>query len=204
MTGEDMIAAMDTVGGDAAIIVSTWAMYGSDASYAHSVYTAHPDRFRLVVPVDPNDPGVGETIDDWPKTAGSVGTRILMYDNVSHAPVDPGINWMLRAAGRNSLPVNLACRGRLEQVAQRPLAIPAPASSSTILASPSQNNCRPPKNPGLTYPSCSNSRSTTMSPSRSAVPAHCRASRFHTTISGSRCVESSTPSASTDVCGGAL
>lgn len=118
VTGEDMIAAMDAVGVDAAIIVSAWTMYRYDPSYAMSVYADHPDRFRLVKPVDANDPGVGETLDDWGKTDGAVGTRIMMREEVSHDPADPGINRVLQAAGRNGLPCNLACRGRLEQVAE--------------------------------------------------------------------------------------
>jgi hypothetical protein len=61
-----MGAAMDTVGVDGAILVSPFSMYRYDASYALEVYgPAHPDRFRLVKPVDPTDPAVVETIADW-------------------------------------------------------------------------------------------------------------------------------------------
>jgi predicted TIM-barrel fold metal-dependent hydrolase len=56
VTGDQMVAAMDAVGVDGAILVSPFSMYRYDASYALEVYAAHPDRFRLVKPVDPTDP----------------------------------------------------------------------------------------------------------------------------------------------------
>src|ERR1019366_3958916 len=42
--GEEMTSAMDAVGVDAAIIVSTFNLYRYDPSYALSVYAAYPDR----------------------------------------------------------------------------------------------------------------------------------------------------------------
>jgi L-fuconolactonase len=110
-----MVAAMDTVGVDDAVLVSLFSMYGYDASYALEVYAAHPGRFSLVKPVDPNDPGVADTIAEWAATKGTVGVRVMMRDNVSTDPADPDINRVLAAAARHSLPVNLLCWGRLEQ-----------------------------------------------------------------------------------------
>src|SRR6202043_1530212 len=49
---------------------------------------------------------------------GTVGIRIMMRDNVSTDPADPGINRVLAAAARHSLAVNLLCWGRLEQAGQ--------------------------------------------------------------------------------------
>ena len=118
VTGDQMAAAMDEVGVDAAILVSPFSMYGYDASYAVEVHAAHPDRFALVKPVDPNDPAVADTIAEWAAAAGTDGVRILMRDKVSADPADPGINRVLAAAARHSLAVNLACWERLEQVAQ--------------------------------------------------------------------------------------
>jgi len=53
VTGDQMVAAMDAVGVDGAVLVSPFSMYRYDASYAKEVYAAHPNRFRLVKPVDP-------------------------------------------------------------------------------------------------------------------------------------------------------
>ncbi len=118
VTGEDMIAAMDAVGVDAALLVSVFTMYRFDSSYAEQVYRAHPTRFRLIKPVDPTDPGVNETIDDWVKTPGTVAIRIMLNRGVSENATDPGINRVLAGAARHNIPVNLLCWGRLDQVKQ--------------------------------------------------------------------------------------
>ena len=118
VTGDQMVAAMDSVGVDGAVLVSPFSMYRYDASYALEVYHAHPSRFRLVKPVDPTDPAVADTIADWAATKGTVGIRIMLRDEVSKDPADPGLNRVLAAAARHSLPVNLLCWGRLAQAAQ--------------------------------------------------------------------------------------
>ena len=117
VTGNDLVAAMDAVGVDGAVLVSAFTMYRYDASYAMDVYAAHPGRFALVKPVDPTDPGVAETIADWAKTKGAVAVRIMMRGDVATDPADPGLNRVLAAAGRHNLPVNLLAYGRLPQVA---------------------------------------------------------------------------------------
>jgi len=115
VTGDQMVAAMDAVGVDGAVLVSPFSMYRYDASYALEVYKAHPGRFRLVKPVDPADPAAAETIADWASTRGTVGIRVFLRDNVSTDPADPAINRVLALAAQHSLPVNLACTGRLDQ-----------------------------------------------------------------------------------------
>jgi L-fuconolactonase len=115
VTGNDMVAAMVAVGVDGALLVSPFAMYRYDASYAIEVHTAHPGRFGLIKPVDPADPGVADTIADWAATKGTVGVRIMMRGDVSTDPADPGLNRVLATAARHALPVNVLCWGRLEQ-----------------------------------------------------------------------------------------
>ena len=68
VTGDDMVAAMDAVGVDAAIIVSTFNLYRYDASYALEVYARYPERFRVVKPIDPANPAVDEVVADWTRT----------------------------------------------------------------------------------------------------------------------------------------
>jgi predicted TIM-barrel fold metal-dependent hydrolase len=118
VTGDDMVAAMDAVRVDGALLVSPFTMYSYDASYAIQVHKAHPGRFGLIKPVDPTDPGVTDTIADWAATDGTVGIRIMMNRGLSTDPADPGLNRVLAAAARHSLPVNLMCTGRLEQAGQ--------------------------------------------------------------------------------------
>jgi L-fuconolactonase len=115
VTGDDMVAAMDSVGVDGALLVSPFAMYGYDASYAVEVHATHPSRFGLIKPVDPTHRDVADTIADWKATDGAVAIR-LMLNRGSDDPADPGINRVLAAAARHSLPVNLLCWGRLDQV----------------------------------------------------------------------------------------
>jgi L-fuconolactonase len=56
VTGDEMVVAMDKVGVDGAIFISAFSLYRYDASYAVEVQRAHPGRFAIVKPVDP-DPG---------------------------------------------------------------------------------------------------------------------------------------------------
>jgi predicted TIM-barrel fold metal-dependent hydrolase len=126
-----MIRAMDEVGVDGGLLVSVHTMYRYDASYAIDAYNRHPDRFALIKPVDPTDPGVAETIEAWKRQPGAVAIRIMMRAGVSTDPEDPGINTVLATAGRVGLPVNLLAYGRLDtQVA--PLAAKHPNTKLVI------------------------------------------------------------------------
>jgi predicted TIM-barrel fold metal-dependent hydrolase len=111
-----MVRAMDAVGVDGAVLVSPFTMYRYDASYAIDVHAAHPGRFALIKPVDPADPAVADRIAQWAAQDGAVAVRVMMTRGVSSDPADPGINRVLAAAAKHSLPVNLLCWGRLEQV----------------------------------------------------------------------------------------
>lgn len=115
VTGDQMVAAMDAVGVDGAILVSPFAMYRFDASYAQQVYQRHPTKFGLVKPVDPTDPAVLETIAAWKTTPGTVAIRLMLNRGLSEDPHDPGIRRVLAAAAKHNLPVNLLCWGRLSQ-----------------------------------------------------------------------------------------
>src|SRR5437773_1512124 len=109
-----MVAAMDRVGVDGAIFISAFSMYRYDASYAVEVQRAHPGRFALVKPVDPDDPAVADVIADWKKkTPGTVGIRIMMTKEAKREPNDLGLDRILRAAVRHDFPVNMLCWGNL-------------------------------------------------------------------------------------------
>jgi predicted TIM-barrel fold metal-dependent hydrolase len=201
VTGDQMAAAMDSVGVDRAVLVSPFSMYGYDASYAIAVHAAHPSRFRLVKPVDPNDPAVADTIADWAATKGTVGIRIMMRDNVSTDPADPGINRALAAAARHSLPVNLMCWGRLEQAGQ--LAARNPNTRLVIDTSACNSRSSRPR-PRRRSPICQRCwrwRPMITSRSRSAGPARCRTNHSPTRICGIRSAASSMPLASLAACG---
>ena len=130
VTGDQMVAAMDAVRVDGALLVSPFTMYRYDASYAIDVHAAHPGRFALIKPVDPADPAVADTIAEWAARDGTVAVRIMMNRGVSPDAADPGIARVLAAATKHSLPVNLLCWGRLEQVDQ--MAARAPDTTLVI------------------------------------------------------------------------
>jgi hypothetical protein len=104
VTGDEMVAAMNKVGVDGAIYVSPFSMYEYDSSYAVGVQKAHPDKFALVKPVNPDDPAVADVITDWKKTPGTVGIRVIMSRESKRAPDDPGFDRILRAAVETIFP----------------------------------------------------------------------------------------------------
>jgi L-fuconolactonase len=115
-TGDEMVAAMDRVGVDGAIFISAFSLYGYDGSYAVEVQRAHPDRFAIVKPVDPDDPAVADVIAEWKRTPGTVGIRILLTKDLGRNsdPNHPGLERIARAAVAHDFPVNLHCWGNLD------------------------------------------------------------------------------------------
>ena len=116
-TGDEMVAAMDKVGVDGAIFISAFSMYQYDASYAVEVQKAHPNRFAIVKPVNPDDPNVADVIAEWKKQPGGVGVRIMLTkDPGRDRPFDhPGLDRIARAAARHDFPVNVLFWGNVDQ-----------------------------------------------------------------------------------------
>ena len=114
VTGDEMVAAMDAVGVDGAIFISSFSMYQYDSSYAVEVQQAHPGRFGLVKPVNPDNPAVADVIAEWKKTPGTVGIRIMMTPEAERDPTDPGLDMILREAVRHDFPVNMLSWGNID------------------------------------------------------------------------------------------
>jgi L-fuconolactonase len=114
VTGDEMVAAMNKVGVNGAIFISPFSMYQYDGSYAVEVQRAHPDRFAIVKPVNPDDPAVADVIADWKKTPGTVGIRIIFTKEANRAPEDPGFERILRAAVKYDFPVNVLFWGNVD------------------------------------------------------------------------------------------
>ena len=110
-TGDQMVAAMDDVGVDGALLVSPYSMYRYDASYALEVYEKHPTRFGLIKPFDPQADDVIEQVIDWAKLDGTVGARIMLPDPFALESDDPGLNRILDAGRQADIPVNVLCWG---------------------------------------------------------------------------------------------
>jgi len=115
VTGDEMVAAMDKVGVDGAIFISSFSMYRYDGSYAEEVARAHPGRMAIVKPVDPDDPAVEEVVAKWKKTQGAVGIRIFLREEEKRAADDPGIDRICKAAVKHDLPLNFLFWGRVDE-----------------------------------------------------------------------------------------
>ena len=81
-TGAEMVAAMNSVGVDGAIMVSSFSAYEYDPSYALEVYNTYPDKFRVVTPVDATDPAIDDVVANWAATPGARGIRIRMREGL--------------------------------------------------------------------------------------------------------------------------
>ena len=112
VTGDDMVAAMDAVGVNGALLVSPYSMYRYDASYALEVHSKHPDRFGLIRPFDPHSETIAEDMVEWTGTTGVVGARIMLTYEQYEADY-PGLNGILAAGGRAGVPVNIMCSTKL-------------------------------------------------------------------------------------------
>ena len=118
VTGDDMVAAMDAVGVDGALLVSPYSMYRYDPSYALEVYAKHPGKFGLIRPFDPKSETIDDDMAEWTGMQGVVGARIMLtygdYDDGSH----PGLNAIVAAAGRAGVPVNIMSTGKMHVVGE--------------------------------------------------------------------------------------
>lgn len=115
VTGDEMVAAMDKVGVDGAIFISSFSMYRYDGSYAEEVARAHPGRMAIVKPVDPDDKAVADVVAKWKKTQGAVGIRIFLREEEKRAADDPGFDRICMAAVQYDLPLNFLFWGRVDE-----------------------------------------------------------------------------------------
>jgi len=114
VTGDEMIAAMDSVGVDGAILVSAFSLYQWDDSYVRTVQQAHPGKFGLVKPFDSADPNTAEVMAEWKTVPDTVGVRIMLDRGPDRKADDPGVSRILTEAARNDFPVNFLCWGNMD------------------------------------------------------------------------------------------
>ena len=185
VTGDDMVAAMDAVGVDGALLISPFSLYRYDASYVLDVYAKHPDRFGVIRPFDAQSETVAADIAEWTATPGVVGVRVMLAAQPYEAD-DPGLNSIFAACARAGVPLNVMCAGKLPlmlELARRnpdtqvvvdhvglaqPFVPPAPPEPFADLANV------------LSLAECDNVAS-----SRFPGPAPCPINRFRTRTSGS-------------------
>ena len=114
VTGDEMVAAMDKVGVDGAIFISSFSMDRYDGSYAEEVARQHPGRMAIVKPVDPDDANVADVVAKWKETKGAVGIRIFLREEEKRAPDHPGLDRICKAAVDYDLPLNFLFWGRVD------------------------------------------------------------------------------------------
>ena len=112
VTGDDMVAAMQAVGVDGAILISPFSLYRYDASYVLDVYDRHPGKFGLVRPFDPGSDTIDQDIAEWTGTPGVVGIRVMLGGQEYEA-THPGLNTIFAAGARAGVPVNVMASGKL-------------------------------------------------------------------------------------------
>lgn len=112
VSGDDMVAAMDAVGVDGALLVSPFSMYRYDPGYALEVYERHPGRFGLIKPFDPESDAIDEEMAEWTSKPGVVGARLMLVA-WEFEPDDPRPNRILAAAAQAGVPVNVMASWKL-------------------------------------------------------------------------------------------
>ena len=117
VTGDEMVAAMDAVGVDGALLISPYRMYHYDASYALEVYAKHPGRFGVIKPLDPKSETIADDFAEWAGTPGVVGGRIMIAGQVFEAD-DRGLNEILAGGAKAGIPVNVMCSDNLPLMAE--------------------------------------------------------------------------------------
>ena len=118
VTGDDMVAAMDAVGVDGALLVSPYSMYRYDPSYALEVYAKHPGKFGLIRPFNAESDTIADDVAEWTSTPGVVGVRIMLTYGDYNDGTHPGLNAIVAAAGDAGVPVNIMSTDRLHVVAE--------------------------------------------------------------------------------------
>ncbi len=104
-TGDEMVAAMNSVGVDGAIMVSSFSAYEYDPSYALEVYNTWPEKFRVVTPVDSTDPAIDDVVARWAATQG----RARHPDPHARGAAD-GCRPPRSCIALSPLPPNMVCR----------------------------------------------------------------------------------------------
>ena len=112
VTGDDMVAAMDAVGVDGALLISPFSLYQYDPSYILEVYAKHPGRFGLIRPFDSQSEAVEDEIAEWARTPGVVGARLMLAAQEFEAD-NQGLNRLLAAGAQAGFPINVMSAGKL-------------------------------------------------------------------------------------------
>jgi len=116
-TDARMLRAMDQVGVDAALLVST-SHYGWDNSYSLEAAQKAPNRFAVIGRIDAACPDVEERVAIWESNPVAVGLRIFILSDVHRDQFMGGhFDRLLRAAQNQSIPMTVYPPGYLSTIA---------------------------------------------------------------------------------------
>jgi L-fuconolactonase len=102
VTYDDLLARMDAIGVDAAVLVTFGAYYPLDNSYALEAATAHPDRFAAVARLDHRATDVERQVEAVAAIRGTVGLRVIATTEEECAELRGGAHGRLLAAAQAS------------------------------------------------------------------------------------------------------
>jgi len=107
VTDEYLLAMMEAVGVDAAVLVNP-SIYGWDNSYSLELAERHPGRFGVVGLVDPAAPDVDEKLAGWRDQPGALGVRVVILSEEHERRLEAGgYEPIFAAAERHGVPVLL-------------------------------------------------------------------------------------------------
>ncbi len=115
-TAEQLLAAMDAAGVDAALAVSL-PIYGFSNAYALHAAAKSAGRIGVVGLIDPELPDIEERVRNWRATPGMLALRTTLYidrevESVRHGPM----RRVLAAAERHNVPMCVYPPGRLAEM----------------------------------------------------------------------------------------
>ena len=202
LTGDDLVAAMENVGVDRALLVSPWSLYGSDTSYIIEVYGAHPGRFGLIAPIDPYEAKAADAVTTWGNTPGAVGIRLMAGVTEGFRSEHDEVRAAIAAAVAKALPVCVFCPQQLSLIDQLARLYPDAQFVLDHLGLAQPLHPPPPEHPFADLDhviGLAQHPNVAVKGLRGCAPfpvAH-----SPSTISGSLCLEYSTRSESTAACG---
>jgi L-fuconolactonase len=124
LTTEQLLVMMDEAGVDEAVLVSAWSNYRFDPSYALQAADAHPERFTVVAPVDPDRPDMDEFVSHWKTLPNTVGLRQMLLAEAEAERTGVGGDSLLAAAERHGVPLCVEARGKVARIAPMAAAHP--------------------------------------------------------------------------------
>jgi predicted TIM-barrel fold metal-dependent hydrolase len=111
-----LLAAMDTVGVDAGLIVVP-SIYANDNRYSLSAAAACPKRLAVIGKIDENDADLEERIASWRAQPCMLGIRVIVTQRDCARLSGAGLSKLFSAASRHAVPVCLYTPGCLAEAA---------------------------------------------------------------------------------------